>query len=91
MATKRRSTSRKRRVNGRTNGKSRAKLNGKANGKSAKLDARTRKALLQLARRVKKNTPIIEKRLRAAGIKPNPELVFAAAMNLGALDRLAKE
>ncbi len=79
MPTKRCSSSRKR------------KVNGKANGKFAKLDARTRKALLQLARRVKKNTPIIEKRLRAAGIEPDPALVFAAAMNLGALDRLAKE
>jgi hypothetical protein len=78
MATKRR-ISHKRRAN------------GKPNGKSAKLDARTRKALIQLARRVKRNTPIIEKRLRAAGVKPDPALVFAAAMNLGALDRLAKE
>ena len=86
MATKRRITN-KSKVNGSPNGKLRAKTNGK----SSKLDARTRKALLQLARRVKKNTPIIEKRLRAAGIKPDPALVFAAAMNLGALDRLAKE
>jgi hypothetical protein len=91
MAATKRRTSRKRRLNANTNGKSRAKPNGKANGKTAKLDARTRKALLQLARRVKKNTPIIEKRLRAAGIEPNPALVFAAAMNFGALERLAKE
>ncbi|MFZ0821021.1 MAG: hypothetical protein WAM91_13195 [Candidatus Acidiferrales bacterium] len=66
-------------------------MKGKANGKNAKMDARARKALLVLARRVKKNTPIIEKRLRAAGVEPNPALVFAAAMNLGALDRLARE
>ncbi len=79
MATKRRGITRKR------------KTNGRANGKTAKLDVRARKALLQLARRVKKNTPIIKKRLRAAGIKPKPALVFAAAMNLGALDRLAGE
>jgi len=49
------------------------------------------KALRALARRVKKNTPIVERRLRAAGVKPTRAIVFALAMNFGALERLAKE
>jgi phenylacetate-coenzyme A ligase PaaK-like adenylate-forming protein len=48
-------------------------------------------ALRALARNVKKNSPIVRQRLRAAGVKPKRAMVFAAAMNLGALDRLAKE
>jgi phenylacetate-coenzyme A ligase PaaK-like adenylate-forming protein len=79
MPTKRRRTTQKR------------KRNGKTTRKAVKLDANTRRALLQLARNVKKNSPIIRRRLRAAGVKPNPAMVFVTALNLEALDRLAKE
>jgi phenylacetate-coenzyme A ligase PaaK-like adenylate-forming protein len=48
-------------------------------------------ALRELSRRVKKNSPIVRQRLRAAGVKPKRWMVLAASMNLGALDRLAKE
>jgi transposase len=54
-------------------------------------DVRTEHALLQLARNVKRNSPIIRRKLREAGINPNPSLVFATAMYFDALDRLAKE
>jgi phenylacetate-coenzyme A ligase PaaK-like adenylate-forming protein len=79
MPTKRRRTINKR------------KRNGKTNGKAVKLDANTRRALLQMARNVKKNSPIIRRRLRAAGVKPNPAMVFIASLNFDALERLAKE
>ncbi len=47
--------------------------------------------LKNLARRVKRNTPIIEARLRAAGVKPDPAFVFAAASYWQCLNRLASD
>lgn len=49
------------------------------------------RALRALAANVRKYTPRIEKKLRKAGIKPDPALVFVAAMYYPALNRLAKE
>jgi hypothetical protein len=48
------------------------------------------RALKVLAANVRKYTPRIEKQLRKAGIKPDPALVFKAAMYYPALNRLAK-
>jgi hypothetical protein len=48
------------------------------------------RALRILARNMRKNTPSIEKKLREAGIKPDPALVYTAAKYYDALDRLAK-
>ena len=47
------------------------------------------RALRTLAANVRKYTPRIEKKLRKAGIKPDPALVFTAAMYYPALNRLA--
>ncbi len=48
------------------------------------------RALRALAANVRKYTPRIEKKLRKAGIKPDPALVYTAAKYYDALDRLAK-
>jgi len=48
------------------------------------------RALRALAANVRKYTPRIEKKLRKAGIEPDPVLVFTAAMYYPALNRLAK-
>lgn len=48
------------------------------------------RALRALAANVRKYSPRIEKKLRKAGIKPDPALVYAAAKYYDALDRLAK-
>jgi hypothetical protein len=48
------------------------------------------RALKVLAANVRKYKPSIEKKLRRAGIKPDPALVFTAAMYYPALNRLAK-
>jgi hypothetical protein len=48
------------------------------------------RALRILARNIRKNSPRIEKKLREAGIKPDPALVYTAAKYYDALDRLAK-
>jgi hypothetical protein len=51
-----------------------------------------RRALIDLARSIKKNTPRVREKLRKAGIKkPNPALVHTAAKYFDCLDRLAKE
>lgn len=51
-----------------------------------------RRALIELARSVKKNTPRVRAKLRKVGIKkPNPALVYTAAKYYDCLDRLAKE
>jgi hypothetical protein len=51
-----------------------------------------RRALIDLARSVKKNTPRVVRKLRKAGVKrPNPALVYSAAKYYDCLDRLAKE
>lgn len=48
------------------------------------------RALRILARNIRKNSPRIERKLRKAGIKPDPALVYTAAKYYDALDRLAK-
>jgi hypothetical protein len=48
------------------------------------------RALKVLAANIRKNTPRIEQKLRRAGIKPDPALVYTAAKYYEALDRLAK-
>jgi hypothetical protein len=51
-----------------------------------------RRALIDLARQIERNTSRVEARLRKAGIKkPNPALVYTAAKYYDCLDRLAKE
>jgi hypothetical protein len=86
MATKRHNSS-KRKVNGMARVKSRAKLNGKA----AKLTALQRRTLLELARNIKKYSPIIRRKLVAAGANPDSPFIVPTAMYYEALDRLAKE
>jgi hypothetical protein len=48
------------------------------------------RAAKALAANVRKYTPRIEKKLRKAGIKPDPALVLTAAMYYPALNRIAK-
>jgi hypothetical protein len=48
------------------------------------------RALRALAANVRKYSPRIERKLRKAGIKADPALVYAAAKYYDALDRLAK-
>jgi hypothetical protein len=48
------------------------------------------RALRVLARNIRKNSPRIERKLRKAGIKTDPALVYTAAKYYDALDRLAK-
>lgn len=56
------------------------------------MSPQARRALIELARNVKKNTPRVVKKLREAGVKkPNPALVYTAAKYYDCLDRLAKE
>jgi hypothetical protein len=61
------------------------------NANGAKLDAKTLRTARELLRNVKKYTPIIQKKLRAAGVKANPAALYSAAMYYETLDRLAKE
>ena len=48
------------------------------------------RALKVLAANARKYSPRIEKKLRKAGIKPDPALVYAAAKYYEALDSLAQ-
>jgi len=61
------------------------------NGNSAKLDAKTLRTVRELERNAKKYTPLIRKKLRAAGVKTDPASLYSAAMYYETLDRLAKE
>jgi hypothetical protein len=56
-----------------------------------KLNAKTLRTARELLRNVKKYTPIIQKKLRAAGVKADPATLYSAAMYYETLDRLAKE
>ena len=48
--------------------------------------------MIDLARSIKANTPMVLKKLRQAGVKkPNPALVYTAAKYYDCLDKLAKE
>ncbi len=51
----------------------------------------TRRAILDLARSVEKNSPRVRKALSKGGKKPDPVLVFVAAQYFDCLNRLAKE
>jgi hypothetical protein len=56
------------------------------------MSPQARRALIELARNVKKNTPRVVQKLRKAGVKkPNPAVVYTAAKYNDCLDRLAKE
>jgi hypothetical protein len=56
------------------------------------MSPQARRALIELARNVKKNTPRVVQKLRKAGVKkPNPAVVYTAAKYYDCLDRLAKE
>lgn len=61
------------------------------NANGAKVNAKTLRTARELLRNVKKYTPIIQKKLRAAGVKADPATLFSAAMYYETLDRLAKE
>lgn len=50
-----------------------------------------KRALREAARNIRKYSPRIRKKLRKAGVKPDPTLVFAAAKHYEVLDKLAKE
>lgn len=47
-------------------------------------------ALLRIARDIRKNSPLISKKLRKAGVKADPELLLVVAQYLRALNKLAK-
>ena len=56
------------------------------------MSPQARRALIELTRNVKKNTPRVIQKLRKAGVKkPNPAVVYTAAKYYDCLDRLAKE
>jgi hypothetical protein len=56
------------------------------------MSPQARRALIELARNVKKNTPRVVQKLRKARVKkPNPAVVYTAAKYYDCLDRLAKE
>jgi hypothetical protein len=56
------------------------------------MSPQARRALIELARNVKKNTPRVIQKLRKAGVKkPSPAVVYTAAKYYDCLDRLAKE
>ena len=54
------------------------------------MNNQTMRALERLAKNVRKNTPLIERKLKKAGVKPDPALVFSAAKYYQALNKLAK-
>lgn len=54
------------------------------------MSKKQKQALKRIARNIKKNSPIIRRKLIKAGVKPDPVLVFFAAKYYGALKKLAK-
>ena len=54
------------------------------------MSTRARRALGQLSKSIRENSPRINKKLCEAGIKPDPALVFSAAKYYRALNKLAK-
>lgn len=48
-------------------------------------------ALLELRKIVRKNTPRVERKLRAAGVSPDPAIVFSTAQYYDTLKKLAKK
>ncbi len=65
-------------------------LNARIVVERSKVSNQTMRALERLAKNVRKNTPLIERKLKKAGVKPDPALVFSAAMYYRALNKLAK-
>jgi hypothetical protein len=55
------------------------------------MSKQTRRAILDLAKSVEKNTPRIRKALTKRGKKADPVLVFVAAQYFDCLNRLAEE
>lgn len=55
------------------------------------MSKQTRRAILDLARSVEKNSPRIRKVLAKGGKRPDPVLVFVGAQYYDCLNRLAKE
>jgi hypothetical protein len=62
----------------------------KKSKRATKKVSRRYKALEAAAREIRKNSPIIRRKLRKAGVKPDPALVFSAAQYYEALKKLAK-
>ena len=51
----------------------------------------TRKVIASLEKNIRENTPKIERKLKKAGIKADPALVYAAAKYYKTLKKLAKD
>jgi len=49
-----------------------------------------KRALARAFKEIKKNTPIVQRKFKKAGIKPAPALVFVIAQYYRALNKLAK-
>ena len=54
------------------------------------MSKKQKQALKRIARDIRKNSPLIRRKLIKAGVKPDAVLVFFAAKNYGALKKLAK-
>ena len=50
-----------------------------------------RNALFALRKVVEKNAPRVERKLQAAGVSPDPAIVFSTAQYYDALKKLAKK
>ena len=48
-------------------------------------------ALFELRKVVEKNTPRVERKLREAGVSPDPAIVFSTAQYYDTLKKLAKK
>ena len=55
------------------------------------MSTKKRKALLVLCKNVEKYSPQINRKLKKAGVTPDPALVYSAAKYFIALNKLAKE
>ena len=62
-----------------------------SNGHNGRVNARTMRALVRISEDLSKNAPIVKRKLRAAGVKPELLLVIPTALYYEALDRLAQE
>ena len=55
------------------------------------MTTKDRRALLTIAKRVKRNRPLVIRRFAKAGVRLRPAVAFTAAQYLTTLDKLAKE
>jgi len=62
-----------------------------SNGRNGRINATTLRNLSDAARNLAKNAPLVRRRLRKAGVTPEPALVVPTAIYFDALDRLAGE